>query len=262
MLSIPVRTLLAAALAALSAPALAQPAVPQTGPTAGEHPLVPAMRLARESQAAAKEMKDYVAVFTRQEMVGGRMFGSQMQMKFRPNPTSVYLKFVNPEYAGREVIFVEGRNNNQMLAHETGLKGLIGTVSLDPQSPTAMAEARYPVTRIGIQSLVTSVLNQWEKETEFGEVDVKYYAEAKLGDRPVTVIESTHPTPRRQFKFQITRLWIDKETRLPVRVQQYEFARPPGGPPVLVEDYTYTEVRPNVGLTETDFDPRNPQYAF
>ncbi len=254
------RTLLAAAcVAAFALPAVAQP---QGGAPAEEHPLVPALRLARESQEAAKALKDYAAVFTRQEVVGGRMNGSQMQMKFRSVPTSVYLKFINPENAGREVLFVEGRNNNLMLAHETGLKALIGTVSLDPQSQAAMAEARYPVTRIGIANLVTSVLNQWEKETAFGEVDVKYYAEAKLGDRPVTVIETSHPTPRRQFKYQVSRLWIDNETKLPVRVQHYEFARVPGAPPVLVEDYTYTDVKPNVGLTDADFDSRNPQYAF
>lgn len=228
----------------------------------GEHPLKAAIKLAQEAHEATGEFKDYRAVFTKKEMVKGRMYASQMQLKLRQEPFSVYLRFVNPEHAGREVLFVEGRNENQMLAHETGLKALVGTVALDPQGEMALAEARYPVTRIGIQNLAKGVAAQWERESEFGECEVKYYPEAKLGEQAVIVIESSHPTPRRQFRFALTRLWLDKETRLPVRVQQYEFPSAPGGQPVLVEEYTYTEIEPNVRLTDADFDRHNPAYQF
>lgn len=228
----------------------------------GEHPLKAAIKLAAQARDAAKELKEYRVLFSKREMVRGQMFASQMEMKFRAEPLGVYLRFVNPEHAGREVIYVEGRNNGQMLAHETGLKALVGTVALDPQGEMALAEARYPITRIGMANLAAGVVAQWERESTFGECDVKYYPEAKLGERPVLVIESSHPTPRNQFRFAMTRLWIDKETKLPVRCQQYEFSPTPGGQPVLVEDYTYTNVESDVRLTEADFDPRNPAYQF
>jgi len=228
----------------------------------GEHPLKAALKLAKQAEEAASEMKDYRAVFTKREMVKGQMYASQMQMKLRQEPFSVYLRFINPEHAGREVLFVEGRNNNQMLAHETGIKALVGTVALDPQGEMALAEARYPVTRIGVQNLASGVLAQWERESGFGECDVKYYPEAKIGEQPVIVVESSHPVRRNQFKFALTRLWLDKETRMPVRVQQYDFPPVPGGQPVLVEEYTYTNIEPNVQLTDADFDTRNPQYQF
>jgi hypothetical protein len=252
------------ALATLAA--LVGRATAQQAPAAGagnEHPLRAAIRLAEQSRDAANELKDYRALFDRREVVRGRMHASQMQMKFRTEPFSVYLRFVNPENAGREVLYVEGRNNNQMLAREkSGLKSLVGTVSLDPNGEMALAEARYPVTRIGLANLAEGVIQQWEKEAAYGETEVKYYPEAKLGDRAAIVIESTHPVRRPQFRSALTRLWIDKETRLPVRVQQYDFPATPGGQPVLVEDYTYTQIEPNVGLTDLDFDPRNPQYQF
>jgi hypothetical protein len=240
-------------------------ATAQSEPAAGatpEHPLKPAIKLARQSRDAAKELKQYRALFTKKEMVKGRMYASQMQMKFRVEPMSVYLRFVNPEHAGREVLYVEGQNNGLMLAHETGIKAIVGTVKIDPNSEIALAEARYPVTRIGLENLAEGVALQWEKEAAFGESDVKYYPDAKLGEKPVLVIESTHPVKRNQFRSAITRLWIDKETRMPIRVQQYDFPTTPGGQPVLVEDYTYTEVEPNVELTERDFDARNPSYQF
>ena len=237
----------------------------QNGPTgqpAAEHPLVGAIRLAEESLAAANRMPEYRVLFTKKELVNNQMFASQIDMKFRLAPMAVYLNFVNPEHAGREVMFVQGQNNDLMLAHDTGLRALVGTVQLDPNGATALAEARHPITQIGIANLAEGVLIQWRKESTFGESDVKYYPEAKLGEQPVIVIENTHPTPRREFPFQTTRLWLDKQTRLPVRVQQYEFARTPGGPPVLVEEYTYTNLMPNPGFTNSDFDPRNPNYHF
>ncbi|HEX6984445.1 MAG TPA: DUF1571 domain-containing protein, partial [Planctomycetaceae bacterium] len=159
----------------LAAVALAQagygqattPAGGQAAP--GEHPLKAAITLAEQARDAAKELTDYRAVFSKREMVRGQMYASQMQMKFRSEPFSVYLRFVNPEHAGREVLYVEGRNNNQMLAHETGIKALVGTVSLDPNGEMALAEARYPITRIGMENLATGVLKQWERESEFSE---------------------------------------------------------------------------------------------
>ncbi|MGC1276503.1 MAG: DUF1571 domain-containing protein [Planctomycetaceae bacterium] len=229
----------------------------------GEHPLKAAIKLTGQARQAAKELGDYTAIFSKREVVRGQMFASQMRMKFRPEPLSVYLRFVNPEHAGREVLYVEGRNNGQMLAHEAGgIKSLVGTVSVDPNGQMALAEARHSVTHIGIENLAVGVAAQWERESAFGECDVKYYNEAKLGERPVLVIESSHPTRRKQFQFAVTRLWLDKETRLPVRCQQYDFPAAPGGEPVLVEDYTYTDIKSEAELTEADFDPRNPAYQF
>jgi outer membrane lipoprotein-sorting protein len=267
MTSFPFRAALAILLAvfATAPQASAQTAPGQSAGSAAapaEHPLKAAIRLASQSRDAASEMKDYRATFTKQELVGGKMYASEMQMKFRKEPFSVYLRFVNPDHAGREVLYVDGRNENKMLAHDTGLKAIVGTVAIDPQSPTALAEARYPVTRIGVENLVTGVITMWEKESAFGECNVKYYPEAKLGDKPVIVIESSHPVRRKEFRFAMTRLWLDKQTRLPCRVQQYDFPPVPGAQPALVEDYTYTNVEPNVRLTDTDFDARNPQYRF
>lgn len=229
---------------------------------AGEHPLEAAIRIATTSHERAKSLADYEATFTKSELVRGRTYASQMDMKFRREPMSVYLRFVNPEHVGREVLYVEGQNNNMMLAHDTGLKALAGTVPVDPHGAMALAEARHPITQIGLENMVGGILKQWEKESAFGESDVKYYAEAKLGGRAMLVIESTHPRPRNQFPFAMTRLWIDQETKLPVRVQNYEFPQAAGGKPVLVEDYTYTNIETDVELTARDFDVRNPAYEF
>jgi hypothetical protein len=113
-----------------------------------------------------------------------------------------------------------------------------------------------------MRHMLQSVIDQWTFESRYGEIDVKFYPHAKLRGQTCEVIESTHPRPRRQFRFQMTRLYLDGETRLPVRVEQHGFPPSPGGASPLEELYEYGSLRTNVDLTDKDFDRANPNYAF
>lgn len=229
--------------------------------TAEEHPLVKPLELAKQSRKALDEVTDYEATFFKREMVGASLVPHTMHLKHRAEPFSVYLRFHQP-YLGREVLYVAGKNNGNMLVRETGLKGIVGSISLSPTSSTALAESRHPITMIGMTNMLDAVIARWELELKYGEIDVRYFPNAKWRDVECLVIEASHPRPRRQFKFQKTLLYIDKQTRLPIRLQEYAFPSQPGMPPVLVEDYGYADVKVNVGLTDSDFDPRNPKYNF
>lgn len=226
-----------------------------------EHPLRPAIRIARGSLEKLQSVRDYEAVLTKRERINGELQHEVMRIKFREEPFSVYLKF-GGENAGREVLYVEGRNQNNILAHEgSGLKALVGTVSLAPTSPEVLAASRHSITDIGLRNMLRMIIERWEDEADYGEVEVQYYHNARLGERACLVVECTHPRPRRQFRFHMTRLFIDKETQLPVRVENYGFPMA-GAMAPLEEEYTYSELRTNVGLTGTDFDRNNPSYAF
>lgn len=243
-------------------------------PIDSSHPLYRPLELAYKSREALADVKDYEAVFTKTEILPGkpRPVQTTMKLKLREEPFSVYLLFLSPKNGpknhneGREVIYVQGRNNNQLQAHGTGVSALVGTVSLDPKSPTAMADSKYPVTMIGMKRLLDKVIDQWEKEGKFGECEVEYYPEAKLkeggNEVPVLAIESRHPQPRDEFKFHMTRLYLDDTTQYPIRVEQFAFPRQAGQKPVLVEEYTYSELKVNAGLKDRDFDIKNPTYAF
>lgn len=229
---------------------------------AESHPLHPLLLHAYEAKKAMNRINDYEAMFTKREMVNGKMLTTQMQLKLRERPFSVYTRFVNP-HAGREIIFVEGRNNNLMRAHEgSGLASLVGTISLPIDGPDARKENRYPINMVGMTNLIDKIVEQWEYEGQFGEIEVKQYPQAKLGNLNCIALESSHPQPRKQFRYQMTRLYIDKDSKLPVRVEQYEFPAQPGTAPVLVEEYTYTNIRVNLQFSDADFDENNPNYKF
>lgn len=223
------------------------------------HPLVPALRVAYASRRVMNKVQDYTGLFVKREVVNGKIVTHRIELKVREEPFSVYGKFQDP-YAGRQILYVQGANDNKLLVRETGLKRIAGTVPIDPQSDLAMAENRYPITQLGLTKLLDTIIAQWELEGKYGEINVEWYPDAKLGTHPCPVIQTSHPYRRRQFKFHKTLLYLDGTTLLPVRVEQYDWPQQPNQPAPQMELYMYSDIRTNVGLKPIDFDQRNPNF--
>lgn len=226
-----------------------------------EHPLRPAIRVVEQSLRTIQAIPAYEATFTKRELVSNRMIAQQMKMKFRREPFSVYFYFLGDQ-KGREVIYVDGRNNGQILVHETGIASFAGTLRLAPTDTLAMNENRYPITQVGIENFLLVLREQWMQEAKYGETEVTYYRNAKLGGMTCRRIVVTHPRPRRQFRFHKTVLWIDDETGIAVRLQQFGFPVRSGVPAPIVEDYAYTDLRTDVRISDRDFDENNPRYNY
>ncbi len=231
-------------------------------PVDERHPLAPALKLARASRKSLEAVQDYQCLFIKRELLNGAIVTQTMEMKLREQPFSVYLKCQEPN-AGREILFVKGQNENKLLAHEgSGLKSIVGTVSLAIDAPQVRAENRHPITEIGMRNLIEKVIAQWEHEGQYGETNVQYFADAKIGGVSCPAVECSHPQPRRQFAFHISRLYIDSQSSLPVRIENYAFPSAAGQEPPLIEEYTYVKVQTNAGLTNNDFSSKNPNYKF
>lgn len=226
-----------------------------------QHPLLPALQLAKSSQESLKKVHDYTASFIKRERIKDQLVRQNMELKFRQQPLSVYLRYYEP-HAGREVIFVEGKNKGKLLVHEDGLKALAGTLSFLPTSADAMEENRYPITKAGMRTMLELLITQWEQELKFGEVEVKHYPNAKVGTVECKMVETTHQQPRPHFNFHKSCLYIDKQTNLPVRLEQFGFPSGAGEAAPLHEEYTFTNIHINVGLTDHDFDTKNKDYKF
>lgn len=228
---------------------------------ADSHPLKPCIVKAEASLAALEEIKDYSTILFKKEAIQNKLVNQTLTMKARHEPFSVYLKFEEP-HAGREVIYVDGVNKGRFIVHETGLKALAGTLSFTPTSKEALAENRYPITQAGMAKMLEIVVAQWKADAQYQEVQVKEVANMKVGEEACLMIETVHPQPRDHFKFHKTRLYLHNDTQLPIRLEQYMWPEKEGGEPVLVEEYTYTQIKTNIGLTDIDFDKTNPAYQF
>ncbi|MEP3481406.1 MAG: DUF1571 domain-containing protein [Fuerstiella sp.] len=245
------------AMSVLSASVFAQERPAQ----AKEHPLVPAIRFTETCLGRVEAFPGYEATFYKREIIGRSVVNQKMKLKIRHSPFSVYLYFQEPS-AGREVLYVEGKNNGKLIAHESGLLSLAGSMELSPTDPMALKESRYPITEAGIAKAIRQLLVEWKRETKYGETDVKYYKDAKLGSMTCRVIESSHPQPRKQFTYHKVQLWINDADGIPVRIRKYGFPARAGQEAPIIEDYTFTDINTSVRLTDVDFDRNNSKYSF
>ncbi len=226
-------------------------------------PIARALRVISECQARYQEVSDYTCTFYKRERIDGELTPQfVMSMKARTTPKSIYFKFVNP-YRGREAIYVEGRNSGRILAHDVGVtKLLAGTMELDPASARAMEENRHPITDAGIGALINTVARRWAAELYRDGSLVTFDPDMMIGPRPCLMIESVHPRRQHGFLFHKVRLFIDTELNLPIRFEAYDWPKDLESPAELVEEYSYINLRLNVGLREIDFDTANRQYSF
>jgi hypothetical protein len=224
-------------------------------------PLAPALEMAKSSRDATRKLGGYTTTFIKREVLKDKdePVRQVMEMKFREEPFSVYLKFIEP-HAGREVIYVDGKNKGKMLVHESGIASIVGIINASPDGKEVMKENRYPITMIGMTKLLDTVIEQWSSELKVPGCEVKSFPQAKVGNIECKMIESTHPTEIAGVRFHKTRLYIDKSTNLPVRVEQYGFPKK-GGEAPLIEEYSYTEIK-EAKLTDFDFDVKNTAYKF
>jgi hypothetical protein len=277
-----------AGLAAFGSIAVAQEKLPRTdlqepvfrlsksdqgAEAAPEHPLDPALQIAYEGLKQVREaMNDYTGVMVKRERIDGALTEQEfMSFKIRnrrvqdgkiTTPFSIYLKFLKPTaVAGREVIYVEGKNDNYLVAHETGWKGLV-RANLDPNGWLAMSGNRYPITDAGVENLVVKLIEKGERDRNRDECEVKFFKNAKINDRVCTVLQVTHPHERPYFDFHIAQIFIDDEYRVPIRYASYSWPKEQGGKAQLEEEYTYTDLKINVGLTDHDFNPDNEAYDY
>jgi len=238
-----------------------------------EHPLAPALRIAREGlENIRNNVRDYSCTLVKRERVDGKLLDAEyIFTKIRRErledgrvkaPFSVYMRFVAPKaIKGREVLYIKGQNNGKLLGHEGGRLKAIPAVWLDPDS-RGTRNKRYPITEVGIENLVGQLIEVAEEDSKYGECEVYIFDNAKVNGRACKCIHVIHPVPRKNFRFHKAQIFIDQELNLPIRYASWSWPTKKGGAPVLLEEYTYTNLKLNCGFTDDDFNRDNPTYDF
>jgi len=237
------------------------------------HPLLPLLEIADKAlENIDNHYFDYTATLTNQVRVNGKLREpNKMFVKIRhPRkledgtsiPFSVYMKFSEPKAnAGREVIWAEGWNDGNLMVHLTGWQNLV-RISLDPEGSVAMDGNLYPIYMIGMRNLLVQIRDKGTRDSQFDPGIVTIERGLQLDGRSVTKIESIHPRQQPQFDYHIARIYLDEELGLPVGYEGFIWPEKEGDPPLLIEKYFYTDIQLNVGLTDHDFDPGNPDYDY
>ncbi len=238
-----------------------------------DHPLDPAIEIARQSLLHTQsQVDDYTALFVKRCRVDGVLPPLQYaKLKVRERkvvnetlktPMGVYLDFLKPsDVQGREVIWLEGANDGDMIVHQGGLARFV-TLTLDPNGYLAMRGQRYPITDIGIENLLKKIIETAERDRQYGECDVQIFRNARVGTVECTMVQLTHPVERPHFDFYRAQVFFSNELKVPIRYVSWTWPKSAGAEPDVQDEYNYLKLQLNVGLTDQDFDSSNPEYRF
>jgi len=121
---------------------------------------------------------------------------------------------------------------------------------------------RYPITEIGFRTLAKRLIEVLAQELEYRDGDVRVFENAKVGDRRCTHYRLTHHKRRPNLTYHMAEVSVDDELGVPIFYRAFDWPVEEGGQPILLEQYIYQDIRLNIGLTDEDFDPENPEYNF
>lgn len=225
-------------------------------------PLEFAISLLEVAQQRIHAVSDYSARFIQHEQVDG-VLGDEnhIHLKVRHAPLSVYMGWIEP-YEGREVIYVDGRDDNRLLAHAGGWKRLlVPMVRLDPFGRQAMKTSRHPITEIGIAYLTDQLLEDRLIEKSIPTVEVTMNEESDQDGRTCWRFEHLH-TVADGTEYGKVIFHVDQELGIPVSCQTFDWPSEAGEQGALLESYYYGDLQLEAGLTDLDFDSENPEYGF
>jgi uncharacterized protein DUF1571 len=208
-------------------------------------------------EAAYARVTRYTALFVRQEVVGGVPRPREEALLKWERPGLLYLRWTAGPPAGREILFVPGRDDGRMLVREPGLLRRFATIVMAPDSPRVLEESRHPVTDIGIGRLIDLVLSDTRRAAQAGELTVHDHGMARGPGGLERRLEAVFPRGReRGYAGHRLVLMLAADSGLPVRAIVHDRD---GG---VIADYAYRDLDLDAELTAADFDAANPAYGF
>ncbi len=221
-----------------------------------------AYRLMKKGQKRLSELKDYTTIFHKQEYVDEELLPEEViRMKVRLKPRRIYMKWIGEVNKGQELLWGKGWNDGQIRVHPSGWLGLV-TTNVDPEGSTAMEDNRHSVADAGFGNTINLLVRDLEVAREHPEYVriIEDLGEKKIyGQKAAGFDAKLRKGEYGKFYAFRARVWIHKKLKLPVRVQIWDEE---DGKVRLVENYGYEEIKTDVGLTDKDFDPDNPEYDF
>jgi len=193
--------------------------------------------------------RDFHCLLLRTEMVGDSL-KPQEEIDFseRFTPHSLRLEWVGERYKGREMTYVAGANDDKILVRPEGMVGLIGkTLRFNIDSPIVRMYGRYPPNVAGYDTLLKKIVDIYGRAHKLGLVWVKTSPPAEESGRKLQRFDVTLESALLDVDVSRMVLWFDLGTLLPVHTVFYDAAGR------MVEDYTWGDIKLNVGLTDDDF---------
>ena len=254
-----------------------------------EHPLAEPLRViqARREQIR-REVRDFSCVLTKRERINGVLQEMQtMRIKVCENfvegnaeksdrdyqvrfvssggesdkamrPVAIFVEYEGPKRLdGRRILFVEGQNDNQMIIRKGGPRFSNLTLKLSCGSEAARRESLNPITEMSFDRmaacLIRRITEAMQADPTGENTHVETHRDLKVNDRSCSCICVTHPKKQEGLHWHVVQVFIDEETQLPIRLETYGWPESEDEDPPLMSEFTYSDLKVNVGLSESDF---------
>jgi hypothetical protein len=193
--------------------------------------------------------RDFHCVLFRTEMVGDTLKPEEeIDFYDRFEPQSLRLEWVGERYKGRQLIYVEGANDNKILVRPEGVVGFLRkTLRFDLKSPIVRMYGRYAPDVAGYNNLMKKIVDIYGRARKLNLGWVKASPPVEEAGHKVQCFEVTLEPKLLDVDVSKMLIWFDLQSFLPVHTAFYDASGR------MVEDYGWRDIQLNVGLTDEDF---------
>jgi outer membrane lipoprotein-sorting protein len=214
-----------------------------------------------QMSAAVSKVTDTTYVFHQREWAQGKQQPAvTMEVKYRL-PGDVYMKWVGEKSTGRELVYRgAGWNDGQMRVNPGPW---IPTMNLDPMGTLALRGQRHNIHNLGFHYSVKLFAVDSERilaNPEAYAVTVEDEGVLQVYGESARCLSAVLPKAKEPaFYASKIRFCLNERTKLPAQIQAWDQE---DGALRLVEEYGFEQIKTNVGLQDSDFDPENSSYTF
>ena len=232
----------------------------------GKEALLESDRLMVESEARLENTPAYSATLVKQERIDNSLGDVEViQLRMLHHPKKIALKWEEGTEAGQRVVYAQGENSGNMLVRKTtGLEAHLGILSLAPNGYLALKASRYPVTQLGLLELTRTIRKHRAKDLERKSGVAAKLVSQQLDGREVLCLaieyESQKLAPDDRHEYRKALIYIDSQSKLPVRVHCYGWPEKISGAnserldqTTLLESYAYKHINLKADLSSDDF---------
>lgn len=205
-------------------------------------------------EAAYAAVHSYTARFIREERIGDVLRPREEGLLKFQRPGRLYLRWIAGPPRGREILFVEGRDDERILVHEPAGLGRLFTIAMPPDSPRVFRESRHPITDVGVGPLLGLIAGNARRALRHGDLTVVMGPGPEGAGRRVELVLPREPA--KGYYCYRALVSVDGATGLPVEATIFDWDDR------QVAFYAYRDLKVNVDFTARDFDAGNPEYAF
>lgn len=249
-------------------PRLSSPSVAYAAPVEGQAPAARTLEQQAADDAIGffedalerydRRVRDYSCVFTKQELVGGKLSEVQViEALFREKPFSVLFTWLENEDKCSRALYVKDRwfdEHNQPTA--VVVPGPLARLFVDHvmrpiHGPDAERSSRRTIDQFGMRQAIELTLKYCRMAREQGQLKFEYVGNGEVDGRETLVFERHLPYTGEGgvWPDRLLIVHVDRELMLPTRCECYADAERK----TLLGTYTYTDVRINVNHPDSVF---------